>query len=102
METTIKNLLIDSLKPSILSITNESYMHSVPEDSESHFKIVIVSNNFKNQSNVKRHQLIYRVLDDIMKLIHALSIYAFDEDEYKENPIVLDSPNCINLSLIHI
>jgi len=96
METTIKNLLIDSLKPSILSITNESYMHSVPEDSESHFKIVIVSNNFKNQSNVKRHQLIYRVLDDIMKLIHALSIYAFDEDEYKENPIVLDSPNCIN------
>ena len=96
METTIKNLLIDSLKPSILSITNESYMHSVPEDSESHFKIVIVSNNFKNQSNVKRHQLIYRVLDDIMKLIHALSIYAFDEDEYKENPIVLDSPNCVN------
>ncbi|MFL2700654.1 MAG: BolA family protein [Gammaproteobacteria bacterium] len=96
METTIKNLLIDSLKPSILSITNESYMHNVPEDSESHFKIVIVSNNFKNQSNVKRHQLIYRVLDDIMKLIHALSIYAFDEDEYKENPIVLDSPNCIN------
>ena len=96
METTIKNLLIDSLKPSILSITNESYMHSVPEDSESHFKIVIVSNNFKNQSNVKRHQLIYRVLDDITKLIHALSIYAFDEDEYKENPIVLDSPNCIN------
>ena len=96
METTIKNLLIDSLKPSILSITNESYMHNVPEDSESHFKIVIVSNNFKNQSNVKRHQLIYRVLDDITKLIHALSIYAFDEDEYKENPIVLDSPNCIN------
>ncbi len=96
METTIKNLLIDSLKPSILSITNESYMHNVPEDSESHFKIVIVSNNFKNQSNVKRHQLIYRVLDDIMKLIHALSIYAFDEDEYKDNPIVLDSPNCIN------
>ena len=96
METTIKNLLIDSLKPSILSITNESHMHNVPEDSESHFKIVIVSNNFKNQSNVKRHQLIYRVLDDIMKLIHALSIYAFDEDEYKENPIVLDSPNCVN------
>ena len=96
METTIKNLLIDSLKPSILSITNESYMHNVPEESESHFKIVIVSNNFKNQSNVKRHQLIYRVLDDIMKLIHALSIYAFDEDEYKDNPIVLDSPNCVN------
>ena len=96
METTIKNLLIDSLKPSILSISNESYMHNVPENSESHFKIVIVSNNFKNQSSVKRHQLIYGVLDDIMKLIHALSIYAFDEDEYKENPIVLDSPNCVN------
>ena len=71
-------------------------MHNVPEDSESHFKIVIVSNNFKNQSNVMRHQHIYGILDDIMKLIHALSIYAFDEDEYKENPIVLDSPNCVN------
>ena len=43
-----------------------------------------------------RHQHIYGILDDIMKLIHALSIYAFDEDEYKENPIVLDSPNCVN------
>jgi Stress-induced morphogen (activity unknown) len=46
IENTIKDLLIDSFDPSILSIINESYMHNVPEGSESHFKVVIVSKYF--------------------------------------------------------
>jgi hypothetical protein len=31
-----------------------------------------------------------------MTEIHALSIHAFDENEFKLNPIILDSPECAN------
>ena len=70
-------------------------MHSVPQDSETHFKLVIVSDSFNNISQVKRHQIIYKSLEDIMKQIHALSINIFDEAEYSKSNY-LDSPNCAN------
>jgi len=31
-----------------------------------------------------------------MNSIHALSIYSFDEMEYENNPLIIDSPNCAN------
>ena len=43
IENTIKNILIDNFDPSLLSVTNESFMHNVPDGSESHFKVVIVT-----------------------------------------------------------
>ena len=96
IENTIKDILINKFNPSILSITNESYMHNVSKGSESHFKVVIVSNSFQNTSKIKQHQSIYKALDDVMNSIHALSIFSFDEAEYKKNPIIIDSPNCAN------
>ena len=96
IESTIKNLLIDKFNPSLLSITNESYMHNVPEGSESHFKIVLVSDLFKDIPKIKQHQKIYKVLGKLMNSIHALSIYSFDEMEYENNPLIIDSPNCAN------
>ena len=29
-----------------------------------------------------------------MNDIHALSIQSFSEDEFRENPVVIDSPEC--------
>ena len=95
-QDTIKETEIKDFNPSVLKLVNESYMHSVPQDSETHFKLVIVSDFFMNISQVKRHQIIYKSLEEIMKQIHALSINSFDETEYSKNPIILDSPNCIN------
>ena len=96
IQDTIKKTLINEFNPSILKIVNESYMHSVPKNAETHFKLVIVSDSFNNVSQVKRHQIIYKSLEDIMKQIHALSINCYDEAEYSKNPIILDSPNCAN------
>ena len=96
IENNIKNLLIDAFNPSVLSIDNESHMHNVPEDSESHFKIVLVSRNFTGLTEVNRHKSVYKALGGIMNSIHAISIYSFDENEYKNNPMILDSPNCAN------
>jgi BolA protein len=96
IQNIIKKTLIKEFNPSVLKIVNESYMHSVPKNAETHFKLVIVSNFFMNITQVKRHLIIYKSLEDIMKQIHALSIHSFDENEYSKNPIILDSPNCVN------
>ena len=96
IQDTIKKILINEFNPIVLKIVNESYMHSVPKNAETHFKLVIVSVSFNNISQVKRHQIIYKSLKGVMKQIHALSINSYDEAEYSKNPIILDSPNCAN------
>ena len=85
-----------AFKTQNLLLENESFMHNVPADSETHFKLVIVSNDFLGLTKVKRHQKIYNVLTQTMNQIHALSIQAFTIDEYQKNPIILQSPDCSN------
>lgn len=96
IENKIKAIINTNLSPSVLNIINESSMHNVPANSESHFKIIIVSDIFKDVTRVNRHKIIYKTLGSVMDEIHALSIYAFDINEFDTNPMVLDSPNCAN------
>lgn len=86
--------LNNNLNVEQMFLENESAMHNVPINSETHFKLVIVSNDFHKMTKVKRHQLIYQILVEIMKKIHALSIQAFTLEEFDSNPIVLTSPDC--------
>jgi len=53
MEQTIQKKLTDALKPVHLDIFNESYMHNVPAGSETHFKVVVVSDKFHNVSLIQ-------------------------------------------------
>lgn len=78
-----------------LVVTNESYMHSVPKGSESHFKIVAISHEFDGMNRIARHRFINEILVEELKIIHALSIQAFTEVEWKERgEIANDSPLC--------
>ena len=79
-----------------IALKNESFMHNVPADSESHFKLIIVSDDFLGMTKVKRHQSIYNALSETMKSIHALSIQAFTVAEFNLDPMILDSPDCSN------
>ena len=96
IEKKIINSLNENFKLTSLKIVNESFMHNVPEGSESHFKIVIVSDNFIKKSLIQRHKEIYKALGEVMNDIHALSIHAFDNKEFELNPMILDSPQCAN------
>ena len=96
IENKIVYTLNQCMNISSLKIQNESFMHNVPDGSESHFKVVIVSNDFENLSLIKRHKLVHNHLKNMMKNIHAISIHAFNEEEFKLNPIILDSPECAN------
>ena len=92
----IINALNKQLTIEHMFLENESSMHNVPPNSETHFKLIIASDDFIKLSKVKRHQLIYQILSKVMNEIHALSIQAFTIEEYKANPVIHSSPDCAN------
>lgn len=79
-----------------MEIINESMMHNVPINSETHFKLILVSDDFVGMPLIARHKKIYLILDEHMQKIHALSIHAFTNNEYQKNTRPLISPACEN------
>ena len=96
VESQITFILHEHLNIKNLEVINESHMHNVPNNSETHFKLILVSDDFLNTSLIHRHKKIYLILEQLMKKIHALSIHAFTYDEYQKNNRSLESPNCEN------
>jgi BolA-like protein 1 len=96
VQEAIESKLRASLDPSHLEVINESYMHSVPKGSETHFKVVVVSARFVGLSPVKRHQLVYGALSDEMKSgVHALAITSRTPTEWEASPEANASPKCL-------
>ena len=95
LETLLRNTLMVSLDPTVLDLENESHGHNVPKNSETHFRLVIVSQMFDGLSRVKRHQLVYKAADEALKKgVHALAMQCFTESEWAEDPQRLSSPPC--------
>lgn len=82
------------LNPAYLSVENESHQHSVPVNSETHFKVIMVSPEFTGMRAVKRHQTVYGLLrEELDGPVHALALHLYTPDEWQgESP---DSPNCM-------
>ena len=92
----IEQKLEQNFNPEFLEVVNESYMHNVPEGSESHFKVTVVSNEFLGKRLIARHRLINQTLADELKNIHALAIHTLTPDEYfAKAGKVADSPECL-------
>eukprot|EP00522_Entomoneis_paludosa_P012503 CAMPEP_0172464016 /NCGR_PEP_ID=MMETSP1065-20121228/49045_1 /TAXON_ID=265537 /ORGANISM="Amphiprora paludosa, Strain CCMP125" /LENGTH=123 /DNA_ID=CAMNT_0013220127 /DNA_START=127 /DNA_END=498 /DNA_ORIENTATION=- len=98
MEKVLRNA--ESLAPlEHCEIWNESHKHSVPKNSETHFKVILVSPQFDGVPLIKRHRMVNAVLDDFMNNpVHALSIVAKTPEQWQtmmdQNKTVDPSPNC--------
>lgn len=80
----IKEKLLQAFEPLHLEVVNESYMHNVPAGSESHFKVVIVSEQFEGQRLIGRHRAVNAVLaDELAKDIHALAMHTYTDSEWQ-------------------
>ena len=96
VQNKIDKLLRDNLNVSNLIIRNDSYKHNVPLNSESHFNVQIVSDDFQNLSQIKRHKLVYKAVGALLAEIHAFSITAITRSEFNENPTFKETPDCEN------
>tara|TARA_B100001996_G_scaffold149802_1_gene114016 strand:- start:201 stop:470 length:270 start_codon:yes stop_codon:yes gene_type:complete len=75
---------LDSLNPIKIKIEDQGYLHVGHAGAKSggHFKLIIISEHFKNKSLIERHRIIYDALGALMKTeIHALSIKAYSPNE---------------------
>ncbi len=85
MQAEIEASLSTELKPSIMQVINESNNHNVPAGSESHFKLVLVSDRFDGKSLLMRHRLINSILEDLLQNgIHALAMHTYTESEWRQ------------------
>ena len=92
---------LKSLDPFHFEIHNESYKHNVPKGSESHFKLLIVSDLFVSKSPLERHRMVNNVLrEELSNDIHALSIETKTIAQWQANPIVAQTPKCLGGSNI--
>ena len=96
IQSTIIKKLDVAFSPDHLEVINESASHNVPEGSESHFKVTLVSQTFDGMRSVKRHQAVYGVLAEYMgSPIHALALHTYTADEWGQREGSPDSPNCL-------
>ena len=79
-----------------LAIENESYRHRVPKDAETHFKVIIVSEDFYDVALVMRHRRVYAALEEVMKNIHALALHTLTPREWSDKTCGFESPECVH------
>ena len=95
MHQTIETRLHDSFGIEYLEVANESHMHNVAPGSESHFKVTIVSADFRELMLIKRHRLVNKALEQELQTIHALALHTMTPDEWLTRAgKVADSPQC--------
>ena len=83
---------LGALQPEHLSVLDESHMHS--RGLQTHFKAVVVSEQFTGLNRVKRHQKVYAALGDLMGEFHALALHTYTPEEWAEIGTAPASPTC--------
>jgi BolA protein len=96
VESTLRERLEESFSPVQLEIENESHQHSVPANSETHFRVVLVSDDFEGLRPVARHQRVYGLVGDLMAgPLHALALHLYTQGEWAERSGAPASPACL-------
>lgn len=92
----IENTLKDQFSPLYLHVANESHGHNVPPNSETHFKVVMATEQFSGLAKVKRHQQVYAALSDALANgVHALALHLYTPGEWQAREAAPDSPPCL-------
>lgn len=101
-ESRISQILSTALVPVYLEIEDESHMHSGPR-SETHFKVLIVSEKFEGKSRVDRQ----RMVNDLLKVelqtgLHALTQKTLTPGEWatQKEKLQFESPACLGGSVV--
>ncbi|KAK7687064.1 hypothetical protein QCA50_009564 [Cerrena zonata] len=90
VESAIREKINALLKPSSVTITNDSWQHRHHSamraqgggNGETHFSVNVVSDAFRGKSTMQRHRMIYAALsDEFAQGLHALSLKTKTPEE---------------------
>ena len=96
METRLREKLEHAFAPLHMELVNESHSHSVPKNSETHFKLVLVSVKFEGMSRIQRQRLVHDAVSQELKDgVHALTQRTLTPSEWQAgNADGFISPDC--------
>ncbi len=96
LQDTIIEKLTSAFQIHHLEVENESHMHNVATGSESHFKVVLVSDDFNDLNKVKQHQAVYGVLsEELAGAVHALALHTYSQNKWLKTQQAPLSPDCM-------
>ncbi|MCK4950483.1 MAG: BolA/IbaG family iron-sulfur metabolism protein [Gammaproteobacteria bacterium] len=97
IQSEIEQKLAKGLNLQHLEVINESNQHNVPPGSESHFKAIIVSDDFVDKRLLEQHRMVNDILQDELKNhIHALALHTYTQEEWKnKSENAPKSPPCM-------
>jgi len=82
MQTLIQSKIDAALQTTVLEVENESHMHGGTA-TESHYRLVVVSENFADKNLLSRHRMINKLLaEELSGSVHALAMHTFTPDEW--------------------
>ncbi len=92
----INELLRASFKVGHIDVIDESSGHAVPAGAESHFKVVLSSEDFVDMPKVRRHQRVYQALaNELESGLHALALHLYTPEEWRTLLSAPESPKCM-------
>ena len=97
LKTSIEQKLNDHFQPRHMEVVNESHKHNVPPGSESHFKVLLVSEAFEGQKPVARHRSVNKVLAvELNNGVHALALKLVTPAQWEAagHTLQAQSPPC--------
>ena len=93
MQQHLTEQLTIALNPTHLEVINESDNHS-GSATQSHFKLVVVSDYFSELKLIDRHRFINQLFKEELNHIHALAMHTYTPDEWEMKNSAPDSPKC--------
>jgi BolA protein len=80
----IERTLSDAMALAHLEVVNESGSHNVPAGSETHFKVVLVSDAFDGVRLIARHRRVNELLAaELAGGVHALAIHTYTQEVWR-------------------
>ena len=90
----IEEKLRVALAPHHLEVVDESHQHA-RGGQDSHFKLVLVSEQFMDVRLIQRHQVIYQLLaEELAAGVHALSMHLYTPSEWAAQGEAQNTPAC--------
>lgn len=97
VEARLRAQITAALSPVHIELVNESFKHSVPAGSESHFKVLVVSAAFEGKSPLQRHRAVNAAVAEAGGglPVHALSVSAKTPQQWADGQAQMqNTPNC--------
>lgn len=96
-ELRLRGMLEESFRPVHLHLENESHGHSVPQGSETHFKLIMASERFEGMGRLERQRTVLDLFKgELSSGLHALTMRLFTPVEWEtaKAEFVMTSPPC--------